>query len=419
MTLKITATIIVLFLLDTAVATPSPDQQQIFNIIRLIEENNNNIQSAKKHLSSSRYEQEGSGYFPNPIVKLNVFGSPIETRNGPQRFNIMVAQAIPWPSALRAEEQLATSMARLNQEQIEILLLDLKFKAKSIIYKFAELSEKLESKNKMIVTLNNLSKVVLGRLKLGAASQAEISRINIEVARLSQTLRLIEAKMVSLQQKLKSMAGGKDITHLLPKSIDKKWGQLEHIDPSKVDISSHPLIRLAKTKISSAQAGLDQAEAKRLPQFGASVSWFQIDEPNSAMAGTDAGKDAWAIGASVSIPIWSKKYESMEYSQIAKRSAAEHELSQQELDLRTGLQSVYEDFRSTSDVSSMFRSDILPQAIQALKSDRESYTQGNVPFERVIEHYIRVIKFEDQLIESQVKQATLRAAIEKLVGRSL
>ena len=137
------------------------------------------------------------------------------------------------------------------------------------------------------------------------------------------------------------------------------------------------------------------------------------------MAGSDAGKDAWAIGASVSIPIWSSKYDSMENSQIAKRSAAQFELKQRDLDLRAGINSVYEEYQSTKDISSMFRSDILPQAGQALKSDRESYTQGNVPFERVIENYIRVIKFEDQLIESQIKQATLKAAIEKLVGRGL
>ena len=414
----ITTILIVTLPTSSAIASPNGGDG-IEQILGLIESQNNSVKAARQAQIASEHMQDGAGYLPDPTVKLNVFGSPIETRNGPQRSNIMITQPIPWPSALRVEEQLAASMARLKKEQIEILMLDLRFKAKALIYKYVELSEKLESKNKMIVTLNNLSRVVLGRLKLGAASQSEISRINIEVARLTQATRRVEAKMIEIQQKLASLTGGKDIAALLPTSLDPRWGKINKFDPSKIDLSSHPLIRLVNAKISSAEAGIEQAEVKRLPKFGASVSWFQIDEPNNAMVGSDAGKDAWSIGASVSIPIWSSKYDSIEHSQIAKRSAAQLELKQRDLDLRAGIKSVYEEYRSTKDISSMFRSDILPQAGQALKSDRESYTQGNVPFERVIENYIRVIKFEDQLIESQIKQATLKAAIEKLVGRGL
>ena len=418
--LSVITTILTLILPTPLVfATASSGDQKINQILDIIIDQNILVKSAREAHLASKHIEHGSGFMPDPIIKLNFFGSPIETRNGPQKSNIMVTQNIPWPSTLRSEEQRSASMTRLKKEQIEAFILDLKFEAKSVVYKYAELSEKIESRNKMILTLNNLGKVVLSRIKLGEASQAEISRINIEIIKLTQNLRLIETKMMSLRLKLTSMTGGKDIVHLLPTFVDNKWGMIINIDPSKVNLSSHPRVLLAKAKIGLAQAELDQVKAKRLPKFGISASWFQIDEPNSAMTGPGAGKDAWAVGASVSIPIWSKKYDSMEYNQIARRSAAKYELSQQELDLRTEIKSTYEELQAANDISAMFRSDILPQANQALKADRESYTQGNVPFERVIENYIRVIKFEDQLLESQVKQATLIAAIEKLVGRSL
>lgn len=414
----ITLLLIVTLGASSAIASSSGDQG-LEQILGLIKSQNNTLDAAKQNHLSSKHMASSTGYFPDPVVKLNVFGSPIETRNGPQRTNLMVTQPIPWPLALKAAENLAASMANLRMEQIEILLLDLTYQAKSMVFKYVELSEKLESKNKMIVTLSNLSKVVLGRIKVGGASQSEISRINIEVARLTQQARQIESKLLGIQQKLSSMAGGKSIAHLLPTSLNPSWGSSEGFNPETADLSTHPLVRLAKAKISSAQAGIEQAEVKRLPKFGASVSWFQIDQPTSGMSSADAGKDAWAVGASISIPIWSSKYDQVEHSSIAKRSAAQLELRQRELDLKAGIRSVYEEFKSTKDVSSMFRTDIIPQAYQTLKVDQESYTQGGVPFERVIENYIRVVKFEDQLIESRVKQATLKAAIEKLIARSL
>ena len=400
-------------------ASVSSEGQGIAKIIELIRSQNYQVLAAKQSHLASKHSQEGSGYFPDPIIKLNAFGSPIETRNGPQRSNLMISQAIPWPTALQAEEELALSQSKVKAEQLEILLLDLTFEVKTLIYKYLETINKLNNKKKMIVTLNNLSNIVLGRLKLGSASQAEVSRINIEVAKLTQTVRKLESKKVEILHKLAAMSGGQSIDHLIPRSLDSKWGQIKEFDPGKVDIASHPYIQLAKAKVNVSNAGIEKQKSKRLPKLGASVSWFQIDRPNGAMAGTEAGKDAWAIGASISLPLWSGKYDSLEYSSASNHVSAQMELEQRKLDLRSKIASLYEEYSTTREVSLIFRSDIIPQAVQALESDRESYTQGGAPFERVITNYIRVIKFEDQLIENQIRQAVLKAALEKLLGKSL
>ena len=113
----------------------------------------------------------------------------IPFRNG----NIMFTQPIPWPSALKAEEKLAASITKLKKEQIDILNLNIKFRAKSIIFKLIELSQKIHNKKKMILTLNNLSQVVLGRLSTGTANQTEISRIHIEVTKLTQSISRLKA----------------------------------------------------------------------------------------------------------------------------------------------------------------------------------------------------------------------------------
>lgn len=393
--------------------------QGLDHILGLILSKNNSVLAAKQLQLASKHKEDGSGYVREPSVKLNLFATPLETRNGPQRASVVVTQPIPWPKALRAEKHLAASKAQLKGEKLAILLLNLHFEAKILIYKYVECSTKLASKNQRIATLNSLSKVVLARFKLGQASQAEISRINIETAGLTQSVRRIEGKMREVHQQLKSLAGGKDVRSFLPSSPDPNWGKIDNFEPSKIDISTHPLLSSVNAKIELANAGIRQAEARRLPQFAASVSWFQINRANSMMLDSDAGKDAWAIGASVSIPIWGGKYNSMERSQLAMRTAAQLERKQRELDLRADIQSTYEQYRSTTDILAIFHSDILPQATQALNANRESYTQGNVTFERVIEDYIRVIKFEDQLIESKIKQASLKAAIDKLVGRQL
>ncbi|NRA44351.1 MAG: TolC family protein [Oligoflexales bacterium] len=399
--------------------TKPKTEQGVLKILEIVQSQNNTILSSKQAQLSSKQKEESSGYFPDPIIKINYFGSPLETRNGPQRSNIMISQGIPWPSTLNAQNQASAHQASLKELQTEDLILELSFAVKSMVYKYLELTKKHLNKKRMMVTLNNLSKVVLGRLKLGRANQAEISRINIEVAKLNQAMRTIKAKKHGIVQRLTAMAGGKLITNLLPHELNQKWLSINNFKPERIDIKNHPYLGLAEAKMNLAKADQEGQEAKRLPKLGASISWFQIDPPDAAMPGSDAGKDAWSLGASISIPIWSSRYDALERSTSAQLSAAQLSLKQKELDLRAGIDSTYEEFRSAAEVSSIYASDIMPQAEQALKSSRESYTQGRAPFEQVLTNYINVIKVEDQLIENQVRQATLKAKIEKLVGKNL
>ncbi|MCB9229115.1 MAG: TolC family protein [Deltaproteobacteria bacterium] len=419
MLLILMMTILNMILATSDAIAAIPGEQGIGKILELIRKQNHSVQAASQTRLADLHAADGTGYFPEPGISLNVFGSPIETRNGPQRFNIVLKQAIPWPAALRAEEQLADSSANVRQEQLEILLLDLDFNAKSLIFKYAGLSAKRKNKEKMIASLNHLSKVVSGRLKLAAAGQAEVSRINIEGARLTQAVRTIDADLVKIIHTLKALTGGEDIVSFLPSSPDPDWGEISGFNADKIDVSSHPLIRLAHAKVSSANARIEQAKVRHLPGFGVSLSWFQIDPPDSDMLSSDAGKDAWAIGASVSVPIWNRRYNALEYSQIAQRSAAQQELRQRELDLKSSIHSIYEEYRSAKDIFMIFRNDILPQSDQALQSDQESYAQGNTPFDRMIESYIRSIQLDDQIIESQIRMATLKSALEKLTAARL
>ena len=325
-------------------------------------------------------------------------------------------QNIPWPSALNAEKKKATSLTNIKKFEVEILTLNTVFQAKVLIYRFLELVEKIEIKQKKIITLNNLNNVVLERLKLGTAKQSEISRINIEVAKITQSIRTMQADLIKIQNTLNSMAGDTDITPLMPNKIAANFGDIRNFHPENVDLSSHPLIKFFEEKSRNAQAEIDLAEVNHLPRIKTSLSWFKIDSSNAPMNTSTNGKDAWLIGASISIPIWGEKYNSIDRSQISKRATAELNISQQKINLQNDLKNLYEEYLSISDVLKIFTTDIIPQANQVLTSNKESYTQNNVSFERIIEDYLQVIKFEDQLIETRIKQAILKSSIEKTIG---
>ena len=415
-------TILLLFLVSSmsqALAKTDYNHEKLKALLTKAQESNPQIKASKEAARSATYKAKGTGYIPDPMVKFNYFGSPIETRNGPQRSNVMLSQQIPWPQTLGAMERQAESMASVESEKTNLLLLDVSFQIKALVFKSVLLNKKINNKKRMLSSLENLIEVVLARLKVGGSSQAEISRINIEMAKLSQDIRSLEAKLLSTGSNIKKLIGSNDGALSLPEGLSPDWISLpSSFKVDSISFDAHPMTQINKRKIEKASASIEFERSKRLPMMGLSATWFQIDEPEG-ITNPDGGKDAWAIGASISIPIWSSKYSALESSSISERSSAQASLANAELDLRTKLSNLYDEFQSTKDIVSIFKSDILPQASQSLKANQKSYQQGNVPFDRVIDDYLRLIKYEDRLEDNLTKLATLRAGIEKVLGRSI
>ena len=87
------------------------------------------------------------------------------------------------------------------------------------------------------------------------------------------------------------------------------------------------------------------------------------------------------------------------------------------LALKAQLKSVFANYLAARKVHALYKNEILPQSILSLKSDQSSYTQGDVTFEKVIGTYLRLIRFEDQFVESEARLASLESELEKILGR--
>ena len=404
---------------DLFAGSRESEEAGIDAIIGLVLEHNHSLRAANQGLNATTQLKKSTGYLPDPMIKSNFFGSPIETRNGPQKSNIMLSQTIPWPADLRADEKLAASQESVKKDEIDLLTLDLIFKTKSILYSYVGLYQKQENKRKMQESLKYLQQVVLSRVSLGSASQADIARINIELTSLSQGIRAIDSKLAGIRHRLQALTSGQLKNLRLPVTLSPDWVRPVSDALHAQDFSNHPLLLASQAKIRSAEALLAKATSNKRPKISASLSWFQIDRPDSVMNGTSPGKDAWAVGAGITLPLFQEKYSSMERSMIARRSEADQRLRQARIDISSEFDRTLEEFKSLSEISSMYQKDILPQARQALRSDKDSYSQGRASFERVIENYLRVIRFEDLFIESQSQLATLRAQLEKIAGKNL
>lgn len=395
------------------------DKEWLTNLLKTAKSNNLQIKAATRSYQSSTYKAESTGYLPDPTIKINYFTSPIETRNGPQKSNITLNQQIPWAKTLNSMEKKAEAVALIQKEKVEVLELEVSYKVKELVYKYILLKKKIENRKRMLLSLNKFTQVLIARISVGRSSQAGITRVNIETAKLNQNIRDLEASALGVEHNIKRLMGSYGSPIVIPKKFAKEWLQFpQDIKPDTIDFSTHPLIKISKQKIERATAGVDLEQSKKFPMLGVSASWYQIDKPEGAQ-NSDSGKDAWAVGASVSIPIWRGKYSALERSQKEKKVQAKQELSDTELLLRAELSTIYDKLHSTNDIIKIYKNDIIPQANQSLQANQRSYQKGSISFDRVIDDHLRLIRFEDQLEANIAKLATLKAGIEKVLGKAL
>ena len=75
-------------------------------------EQNPRVRAAFESWRSAMYATGKSGRLPEPTISFGYYVRSVETRVGPQIYNISLAQTLPWPGKLAAEEDGARERAR-------------------------------------------------------------------------------------------------------------------------------------------------------------------------------------------------------------------------------------------------------------------------------------------------------------------
>ena len=144
--------------------------------------NSPQIKSDTFKVEASSYLKSSSNYIPDPSVKFNYFTDPIETRNGPQRYNITVNQQIPWPGTIIAKAKQArfkeAKAAHMKKANLWRLAFSIRVQYASLI---ALKAAKAIQKEKLSA-LETLKELTLARTSVDKASLADVSRIEIEIS---------------------------------------------------------------------------------------------------------------------------------------------------------------------------------------------------------------------------------------------
>jgi outer membrane protein TolC len=199
------------------------------------------------------------------------------------------------------------------------------------------------------------------------------------------------------------------------------------LDPLEMDVetldkiaeANQEEILMAQVQVEKEDSNLSLARFQNLPDFKVGLFYAGIGDPDVATPPKDAGKDAIGLQAGISIPLWFGRNNSRVEKAAAEKSKARAEKELRINAVQTQIRTVYFKARNAERIISLYRTDLLPQAANAMGLAEVWYAEGEASFSDFLEAQSVWYNFQLALARATADFGINLARLERLAGSSL
>lgn len=360
-------------------AEPAAREVTLQDLLREAEEKNPAIRAAYEEWQAAQKRILSSWALKDPMIGTSVMGEMRETVTGPEEYDLMVSQEIPFPLKLWEKRKIAKREAEIKKQ---IYLAARRGIFKQVRYAYYDLygiDASLAVTREIQRILKKSEASAQARYADDQAGQGEAAKAQIETSMALRETYLLEQKRESVSSK---------INQLLDRNPLDQTGAAARPDLPRDEKSLAEWLTLAARradKIKQAQAWLEQSRsAKKLARMewipdleaGFNYNWVGSGESMSE----EDGQDSWMFPLRVNVPLWANRIIPEIQAAEKEAQAARAELKMAENETYYQIKDAYTRYQSAKKILTLYDSGILSQAELALKSDQAGYEAGRREF---------------------------------------
>ena len=357
---------------------------------------------------------------PDPQLTATYFPEPLQTRLGPQDWNVTLSQKIPFPGKLsKAGEVVKTEahIARLRLDKtVRATAASIQASAYELIY--IRTAKQIAAQNAAL----------LDQLRSAAeTAYADDRAALMDVMKaLSQTGQLRYDALLLDELELTEITRLNGLLNRPPQAA------LGEITPPPLQPLSHSLeelyqlaaahqedIRIATQGVSRAEAQVGLARSQYYPDFNVGLFYAAIGNPDAPQRPPGAGQDAVGLRLGLSLPLWVGKNQGRVNQAHAEQARAEA-LRQGRINAsRTDIHVAYFRLQNARRLVELYQTDLLPQAASALETTEAWFREGYAEFSDLIEVQSTWYNFQLTLARAQADYGKHFARLQALAGHPL
>jgi outer membrane protein TolC len=369
------------------------------------------LQAARYQADAARERGSQEGALPDPVLSLGLRNRPIGDfgTDSPMTMNwIGLSQRFPWPGNQGFGQQRQEHFARaadLDADEMEAALVA---RVKEVYFQLAFMDRALRIMASTRELLRDFLEVTSARYSVGTGPQQDILQAQVAIAQMTADIAIMEENRMAMAARLNSLMGRPATVPVGALELPDPVGLPPAVDSlMAVAAVNRPAIRAARERALAAEAGYRAAERDAYPDFTVALGYGQRPE----------FEDLATIEVGISLPVWSG---SKQKPRIREMQAFQSTEQARELDLYNETYARLSELRAAAErarnLSELYRTSIVPQAMAAVESALSAYRVGEVDYMTLLSNQATVNRFETERVRLAAEYQASVAGILALTG---
>ena len=360
----------------------------------------------------------------NRIAQVRSLDDPtlfVDLFNVPRTFNVTqtqnsifgLSQNLPFPGKLGLKGEVASRSADMTEQAVRAKERELVARLKQAYYDLFLAQKTVQIHHEQVELLRQFFEIANAKFRSGKGSQADVLKAQVELSLLQQQLPVLEQRRKTLAAMLNTLL---DRATSSPLGIAQEPSQLPIERPlddlHSFALNDRPELKAAELDVQRSEQSHALAERQYYPDFNVSFRRFQNFQAN----------DGFGAYVAMSIPFafWTKpKYDAGVQEAAAVVAVARAQQHTLENLTRFQINDLLAKLQATDQVTTLYRTTILPQAEQSLESARVGYRAGKGGFLDLIDTQRAWRGFQLEYFKALVDRQHRLAELEQVVGITL
>lgn len=355
--------------------------------------------------------------YPDPQLMTTYFPEPIETRLGPQDWNLTLSQAIPFPGTLSRKGKVLEADAKIARLKLDKTVRDIITSVSRSYYELVYIQKAIEVAGANLDINKQLTAISENAYAGDKALFYDVSKAQAQTAQIRYDIILLQELAQTEKTKLNA---------LLNRPPEAPLGRAVSLPVRRVVYTLDQIYELASLyqedilitdqEVEKSGEAVRLARYENLPTFKLGLFYAGIGEPDVTTPPKDAGDDALGIQVGLSLPLWFGK----NISRTAKARALEIQARARKQvtinTIRSKISRIWFKLQNSDRLITLYKTDLLPNAMASLATAETWLREGKGSFSDYLEIQATAYNFQLSLERARADYAKNFVGLEQLAG---
>lgn len=401
----------------TALAARIETRATLPDLLAYAYETNPSVTASRKSWQAFIENYRIGTTYADPRLAATFFPEPIETRLGPQDWNLTLSQAIPFPGTLTQKGKVLAAdvaISRLKTDKtVKMLVRDLS----TAVYELGYVQQAITVAKANLALSRSLVEMGQKGYALDQSQLYDVSKARAQTAQILYDIHLLEELAATERARINT---------LLNREPDAPLGQIVAPELRQAVYSLTEIYRLCtahQEDIRMADVKFDQAtEAVRLttfetlPSFNLGLFYAGIGQPDVANPPSDAGDDALGVQLGLNLPLWFGKNKSRKARALALKEQARADRDATANRIKAEISRLWFKLENARRLAALYENEMLPQALDQARTAQTWVEQDQGRLSDFLEIQATAYNFQLSLARARADYGQTLVKLEQLAG---